>query len=624
MNKQQEFEQIQHTLQQIFIKNLNFLKNNYPNLYQQIIQFENLNIENYSIEFINESFQLINLTTQKPYYTVDPFIDAQQRIHNFNFANGYALINLNPIEKERHYNDEINAYEYINQYIEQFDNSNISQEIKKFVFIGTLLGVHINDFHTQFKANSYLIIEPNLEIFRLSMFMTDYTALANEASLHFCIAEDTAGFNNTIDVFLTDKQEYNHIIHYELAHKEYEPYISELSLLFTQFSEMRYPFSEYIISLQRGYNYFLNEKKPILNLSQAYKFFNQKPIIFLGAGPSLKNEVQWLQNNKDQFVIVAASATLKLLELYEITPDIVILIEAKKEVINQFPSSNAIYKNSIILSSIKIDSEVYALLQDNPIFFIQNTLELFLNNGFFSGITVGDVGVDILLKLGATELYLLGIDAAISQTGETYINTHPSSKSIELKPTKNSVSTDFQKDIHYVKGNFQKEVPTFTEYLDVIEHLKQRLQNIASHIHIYNLSDGAYFYNTIPTHTKELNLTKKMIDKSAFYQEIKECFKSISKYALNDRDIKAIQKEKKVLKKLMTLKKDATIYKNFVQLKSKFEYSIVMSIVGKYFNLTNPYYNFFKNKAMIEPIREKQLDQLLKKLDTIYSEIKEK
>ena len=41
----------------------------------------------------------------------------------------------------------------------------------------------INDFHKKLNANSYLIIEPNIEIFKLSMFMTDYTLLAKDGTM---------------------------------------------------------------------------------------------------------------------------------------------------------------------------------------------------------------------------------------------------------------------------------------------------------------------------------------------------------------------------------------------------------------------------------------------------------
>ena len=45
MNKTNALEEIQQTLQQIFLSNLTFFKQNYKTLYERLIDFEKLNIE---------------------------------------------------------------------------------------------------------------------------------------------------------------------------------------------------------------------------------------------------------------------------------------------------------------------------------------------------------------------------------------------------------------------------------------------------------------------------------------------------------------------------------------------------------------------------------------------------
>ena len=61
MSKTNELEEIQQTLQEIFLSNLEYFKANHNHLYQKIIDFEKLNIENYSIEFVDNHFELINM-----------------------------------------------------------------------------------------------------------------------------------------------------------------------------------------------------------------------------------------------------------------------------------------------------------------------------------------------------------------------------------------------------------------------------------------------------------------------------------------------------------------------------------------------------------------------------------
>lgn len=616
MNKMQDYENLQSTLQEIFLNNLTFFKKNHINLYDKIANFEKQNLENYSIEFNDNTFQLIDIKANTHFYESEPFLDSINRVNNFDFSSAFSLIKLDKCEKRNHYENEINAYEYINQFIENFKN--INSEINKFIFIGTLLGVHINDFHNSIKAKTYLIIEPNIEIFRLSMFMTDYTALAKSSEIFFAIEENEFNFKKIVNTFLDFKYEHNNLIHYELSHKTKKSYINLLSLIFIESAQMRYPFSDYIISLKRGFNYFSESKNKILNLSKTYNFLEKENIIFLGAGPSLEKHIDWLFENKDKFIIVAAAATLKQLESFSISPDIIITIDGQKEpILNQFNVNELIYKNSIILSSIKLDESVYKILKDTNIFFMQNSLEIFRNFGVITGVTVGDIGIDILLRLGAKNLYLLGIDAAIdSKTGQTHINTHLSSKKIDLEKL-NSSEINFGKTITYVKGNFEEKVPTFLEYKEMIEEINNKFRLLNKNFKIYNLSNGAYFKNAIPTKISEINITKQ-IQKESFNNIFISNLQQINKPNLDIQDIKDIENEKEIIKKLILLDLEKDFIKEFENIKLNFLDSIVLNIFDKYLRLILPYYNFIKEKNIANKLLKNQISEILDKFNRIF------
>ena len=622
MSKTNELEEIQQTLQEIFLSNLEYFKTNHNHLYQKIIDFEKLNIENYSIEFVDNHFELININTHEKFYKKDPFIDAKTRINNFDISNAFALIKLEKYEKRNHYENEINAYEFINDYIKEFENQS-KIDVKKFVFIGTLLGVHLNDFHNFLKSDIYLIIEENIEIFKLSMFMTDYKTLSKDSKLFFIINESTDNFNIIIEKFLSYKSEFNNLIHFELAHETNHHLVNKLSLIFTQSSEMRYPFSEYLLSLKRGFNYFFKSENKIINLSKNNDFLNDKKVIFLGAGVSLAKNIEWLYLNRNNFIIVASSAVLKHLQILDIYPDIIILIDGQKDcMMNQFKVNKSFYENSIILASIKIDEELFDNLENKNCFFMQNSLELFDNYGYLTGVTVGDIGINILNKLGTKELYLLGVDASIdSKTGKTHIGTHQSSRKVDLNNI-DSEAVHFKKSIIYVKGNFQKEVPTFLEYCDMIENIDLQIEHL--NMKIFNLSDGAYFRNTIPLQPKDFDNTQiKEINKIEFRNNFFESLKNISKTSLNEKDKKDILKEKKILIKLQNMKTNA-YYKEFLNVKRNFEHSIIINILDKYFNLMNPYFNFINSSEIANEIMKKHLKIILNEFNTIYDTISDK
>ena len=141
---------------------------------------------------------------------------------------------------------------------------------------------------------------------------------------------------------------------------------------------------------------------------------------------------------------------------------------------------------------------------------------------------------------------------------------------------------------------------------------------------IFNLSDGAYFRNTIPLQPKDFDNTQiKEINKIEFRNNFFESLKNISKTSLNEKDKKDILKEKKILIKLQNMKTNA-YYKEFLNVKRNFEHSIIINILDKYFNLMNPYFNFINSSEIANEIMKKHLKIILNEFNTIYDTISDK
>ena len=619
MSKTNELEEIQQTLQEIFLSNLEYFKRDYSLLYRKVVNFEESGIQNYSLEFTENQFQLIHLKNKTNLYHKNPFDDSINRINNFELSSAFSLIKMEEFPKRNHYKNEINAYKFVNEYINKFDLNSL--DINKFIFIGTLLGVHINDFHKAMDCKSYLIIEPNIEIFRLSMFLTDYKILSQKVKLFFAINDSKQEFKSTVQKFLNEDFQFNNFIHFEKADESYDYFIDDLTIIFNQNSQMRYPFSEYLLSMKRGYNHFLNSENKILNISKNLEILKNEKVLFLGAGPSLGKKIEWLYLNQEKFVIIASSAVLKYLQILEIVPDIILVIDGqKKQILDQFDVNEYMYKNSIILSTFKIDDNVYKKIESNYTFYIQNSIEIFQGYGSLSGITVGDIGIDLILRFGAEELYLLGIDASIdSISGKTHIGTHLSSRKVNLKNKKNE-STNFEESIIYVKGNLEKEVPTFYEYNEMIEEINLRLLNLKKDIKIYNLGSGAFFENTIPKDCKKLKVISENIEKNELKIKIKKIFKALCKKSFNINDKNRINNEKKILTILNELQGD-TFFNEVFKFKKEFPSSLVLNIFVNYYKLISPYLFFIKNKSIANQILKIQTNNILKEFNALLDKI---
>ncbi|MFA9373012.1 MAG: 6-hydroxymethylpterin diphosphokinase MptE-like protein [Poseidonibacter sp.] len=603
-------QEIQQTMIEIYQKNISYFKLNHPDIFEKIQLFEKINKETYHIDFIDNHFELIHNNTKT--YNCDPFYDAQYRAKNiFNNENIFSLINTSSeILDYGDFDETITSSKYINEYINELKNKkDFEYDINKFIFIGTLLGIHLNDIDKIIQAKAYLIIEPNIEIFRLSLFLTDYEELSLNSKLFFCVNFSDSQLKNSLNKFLSYKSIYNNFIRFELASKNELELISTISEFLTLENKIRYPFSEYIYGLKRGFHYLNYSNNGFINLYSKKEFLKDLPILFLAAGPSLDKYIEFIKKEQDRFIIVCAAAILKHLYSNDIKPDIIISIDAGKSTVkNQFDVEKEFYKDAIIIASIKTDTDIFKMIDNSNVFFIQTTLELVNKFGLLTGVTVGDIGIKILLSLGANNLYLIGLDGAINEdTGETHFSSYYYKKNIQ-KEEENS----YKNHLVSVKGNFKDEVKTTLLYKDMIDSINSIDSKLIENSSIFNLSNGAYFNNTSKLKLIDINIQNfKIIDKNEIKKSFKNHLKTISKKGFSKLEESENKKEQKIIKKLSSIR---DIEKDFLSIQNKYNNSFVIQIVNEYFLLTNPYNYYVKDKK----IQAKQLKEIIEEFKTIY------
>lgn len=614
MNKNQELEALYDTVRAIYSKNITFFSAHYPFIIEKIKSFEMLNIEHYFIEFINNHFELID-SKNNHIYNCDPFYDAQCRCKNIKNKPSFSLIKTSIIENGVFYKNSINAKNCINDFL----NLEKSEKFifNKFIFFGTLLGVHLNDLDNELNCLSYLIIEKDIEIFRLSMFLTDYESLHKNSKLFFCINENEKETKNILSNFLKCKYEFNNTIGFELTNEKEIQNIDLFTKYLIDFDPYNYPFSEYLISLQRSLFYKKNSLYGILNLSQTKNIFS-KPILFLGAGPSLAKNIEWIYMNQDKFIIICAAACLKRLELLDIIPDIILSIDGQNsQILKQFEVNDKYYKNSLTILSTKTDPEIFEILNKNNTFFMQDNLEVFDNTGIFTGVTVGDIGLDLILRLGAIEIYMLGFDACVSNTGKTHDGIYRNSK-IKLETTNviNNNGFSTSKNLIEVKGNFEDKVFTFILYQQMIESINNITKSYKK-AKIFNLSNGAYFENTVPLKIDiNRDMNKENLNKELIFTQLKNEFINLSKKEFTQNDLKNIKQEQKIISKLenTTIR---NIDREFSKILSSYKNSLTLQIIQKFFNLIKPYNNYI-NTTKSSELEFSQFRNLVQALKNSY------
>lgn len=583
-----KLEEIENTMFCIFNKNINFLKNSFPKIYNKIIDFENKNINKYNINFVNNHFDIID-ESDKYIYNCDPYYDAEYRFAHLEKSNSsFVVIKIDTeYNKTKTYSSQIDVYKILNSYIKLIIQNNVDIA-EKFIFLGSLLGIHISEIVKKSKYKVFLIIEDNIEMFRLSMFLNDYEDICTNKKVFFAIDEN----NKEVEIqnFLLYLPEYNNKIKFELASEKEIYLIEELSNVLIQENELNYPFSEYLISYLRGIEY-INKKYNILKLNERYTFLKNSKILFLGAGLSLEKEINFIVKNKNNFILVCVAATLKILEKHSLVPDIIITSDSSTIIKEQFNVSTKYYENSLILASNKTSEVVINLFNPEKVFFFNDSIEIFKNTGVNIGVNVGNIGYSILLKLGVAEIYLIGFDACIDEISK---KSHSSSNEIKNYKTFDlfkDTKINSEENLIKVKGNFREFVYATSHFKLMIDSFYKIKDNFK--VNAYNLSDGAFLEGIIPLKSSQI-ISNNIKKDELLVLKLKNFLLSISKNSFDSSEVKYLENELSLIDKLKYLDK-TDLYKDFEKVYINNKSSLILQILNKYFLLVLPYYSYLNS-----------------------------
>ena len=563
---------IEHQAFQTYTNNLLFFKQKHPKL------FEKLNIleiaiesgqykEKYSLEYKDDSyFDVIDLSTNQYLYNQNSNDFAKKFVKRVNFKKSDATI-------ETYYNNQFNkpaakildnqdicksahtATAPIIHYISSvIPKDSTMKKIYKHVFLGVGLGVHLPTVHDKIKSLSYFIVEDDLELFRLSLFVIDYTYIAKDSILFFSIQENEQDFQLNFKSFLENALAYNHDLKYSMFSNHYNSKIQfMLSIILSQ-NHLIYSYSKMLTKNIRILN-ILNKNFNFLNIPslQQQASFKDKPVLVVAAGPSLDKNKEWLKQNHKRFIIITPLVTLKTFEKLNISPDIIVHIDEKELDLTKIQkilnSSFDLIKNSLYIFAPSVSKNIIKIFDKNNIFFIQHLSALYKKDlGGLQTPSIGEYNYALSLILGAKEIYLLGLDLALdSKTGKTHSDDHHTKRIINLD-TNNTQQTNatLQKSVLKVKGNFDPFVFTTPLFNMSIFTTNTIAKAIKKDQKVYNLSNGAYFKKTIPTHAKDVDVEKySILDKKLLHKNIHDIFKTNASNSLRIQDIQLLHDKQK-------------------------------------------------------------------------------
>lgn len=294
------------------------------------------------------------------------------------------------------------------------------KKIEKFIFLGTLLGRHIPKIAQKVDADFYLVLERNLEIFRLSLFTVDYTILA-EKGVIFSIMDESFDEENKISKFLGIASLNNYLLKFSSTGINIEKYIDELLTITLSKNATSYDYNRRLYSHTNKVTKVIQDKYKILHfnkLKENISFFDNLPVLYLAAGPSLNENIEWIKKYQDKFFIVTIGAVYKKLLFHDIKIDMISTLDESETFDKlQFDDESVakLDKNTVILASVITSQKVLKKFNKNNLFLYEVFVPFIENNIAFSGYSVGEITLDLLLKMNAKKIYLLGLDLALNQ-----------------------------------------------------------------------------------------------------------------------------------------------------------------------------------------------------------------
>lgn len=533
--------QLQNALTTTFLANLVFLSEYDNTLYHRVDELsrmieQNSYKEKYSLEFIEEvgDFDIYDIQNNNYLYNKNPKKINNDLINKIQFDDKMSIFNVSEYfffegELTKSNNNRFD-YEEKDEFITLSLNDMLEykkilknftkikkkiKEIKKFIFLGTLSGRHIPKIAQKVDANLYLVFERNLEIFRLSLFTTDYTILAKEGVI-FSIMDNTQDEEMKINNFLEHTPFDNYLIKLSSTGVNITEYIDEIVSGINSKQESLYDYNRKLYSyINRTTNTLKSEYKFLLfnKVENNLTFFETKPILFIAAGPSLDDNVEWINQNQNKFFIVTIGAAYKKLIINKIKIDMILTVDEKKELCDlQFDMKNIleINKNTIILASVITHEELLKKFNKENLFLYELYNPFHKNNIAFDGFSIGEIGLNILLKMNAKEIYIIGLDLSLNQiTGDSHAVESSSGilSKLNLEEEQSRDKFNDKKSLIKVKGNFKEKVFTTSFFYNSIKDMDKKLLQKDSEINIYNLSKhGAYFEGTIPINREDIKI----------------------------------------------------------------------------------------------------------------------
>lgn len=399
------------------------------------------------------------------------------------------------------------------------------KEIPLLIVFGSRLGWHLPRLLAEYKIRHLIVIETDVEAFRLSVFFQDYVllsrlALERNTDLIFIVQSDVERIAASMTAAMLKTgglpQFFIHgaSLFYALDDEEVVGRIRAtiMETMWELFFGMGY-FDDELITIRHTFDN-LRQRLPIFASTSA---MNKDAVAFIvGSGPSLDGLIPILREYGDQAVIFSCGTAISILHKMGIKPDFHIEKERQAvicDIIAKSVSNDLDFLKGVNFIGLSpVYSGVFNMFDRSGMIIkaadtMGSVLELsgVAGDTVLSGQpTVTNTAIDFALSAGFQDIYLFGVDMGSKEKEKhhsqhtVYVNLLP-----EEDHLKKILAHQPAAEI-IVPGNFGGEV-----HANKILAFARRMMGFAigrhPHARVYNLNDGALIDHAIPLRPEAFN-----------------------------------------------------------------------------------------------------------------------
>lgn len=461
--------------------------------------------------------------------SASPSYGAEQRYHYSNLDKEFP--NRAVRHFAEHYPDNSRLYRY-----PEFGGN----EIPLVIVFGSELGWHLPRLLLEYRIRHLIVIDVDVESFRLSAFFNDYVLLSRLAikqgtNLTFIVQPELENVSKNL---------------MRVIRRGLPPFFIHGSALFYAMSDsetsdaLRDSIIETLWEMFFGNGYFDDEliaiKHNFENLRQEFPIYLNTDVIkedaiavIVGSGPSLDGLIPLLREHREQVVIFSCGTSLSALANAGIKPDF--HVEKERPYIVYELLTKAVDREFLkgigFLGLNVVHPDVFNLFEFKGVIMKSaDTMSLLLAQ---AGIpehvilntqpTVTNTAIDYALSAGFKKIFLAGVDVGYKDEEK-----HHSQHTVYLK--------DMPEDDHLkellskrpdsekvVPGNFGGEVTT-DKILDMTRRFMEQSIERYPDVKVYNLNDGALIKGAIPLRAEDFICDATPVVRAAAVEAIKGSF----------------------------------------------------------------------------------------------------